>query len=75
MSEGLSSNLIIVIRYACGDLYKVKKIIRMNGYVCSGLSFNDQPGVLNAASELLIDIFGETTGQHTRCAIGVFELP
>ncbi|OVE81019.1 hypothetical protein BVY03_05005 [bacterium K02(2017)] len=68
-------NALAAVRYQCGDLDHIKKIVRLNGYVCSALSFNDQPGVLNAASDLLIDIFGEEVGQHTRCAIGVFELP
>lgn len=68
-------NCLAAIRYVCGDLDKVKKIIRLNGFVCSGIGFNDQPGVLNAASELLLEIFGEEIGQHTRCAIGVMELP
>ena len=68
-------NCLSAIRWVCGDLDKVKKIVRMNGFICSALSFNDQPKVLNAASELLIEIFGEQVGPHTRCAIGVFELP
>lgn len=68
-------NCLSAVRWVCGDLDKVKKIVRMNGFVCSALGFNDQPAVLNAASELLIDVFGDEVGRHTRCAIGVFELP
>lgn len=68
-------NALSAVRYVCHDLDKIKKIIRLNGYVCSSLGFNQQPFVLNAASELLIEIFGEKIGTHTRCAIGVFELP
>ncbi|MBF0106686.1 MAG: RidA family protein [Deltaproteobacteria bacterium] len=68
-------NALAAVKHVCGDLDKVTKIVRMNGYICSALSFNDQPAVLNAASDLLIDVFGEAIGQHTRCAIGVFELP
>lgn len=68
-------NCLSAIRYICHDLDKVKKIIRMNGYVCSALGFTEQPRVMNAASELLIEIFGEEIGAHTRCAIGAFELP
>lgn len=68
-------NCLSAVRYVCNDLDKVKKVVRLNGFVCSALSFNDHPKVLNAASELLIQIFGEEIGQHTRCAIGVFELP
>lgn len=68
-------NALSAVRHVCHDLDKIKKIIRMNGYVCTSLGFNQQPLVLNGASELLIDIFGEKIGSHTRCAIGVFELP
>src|SRR3989339_195830 len=68
-------NALSAIKFLCHDLDKIKKIIRMNGFVCSGLGFNDHPKVLNAASELLLDIFGQEVGGHTRCAMGVFELP
>ena len=68
-------NCLSAIRFVCGDLDKVKKIVRVNGYICSALTFNDQPRVMNAASELLVELFGEKIGQHTRTAIGVFELP
>jgi enamine deaminase RidA (YjgF/YER057c/UK114 family) len=69
------ANCLAAIKSVCGDLDRVKKVVRVNGYVCSALSFNDQPKVLNAASDLLIEIFGDDIGQHSRCAIGVFELP
>lgn len=68
-------NCLAAVKWACGDLDKIKKIIRMNGYVSSAIGFNDQPQVMNAASQTLIDIFGEELGQHTRCALGVLELP
>jgi len=68
-------NCLAAVKYICRDLDKIKKIVRVNGFVCSALSFNDQPKVLNAASEMLLEIFGEEEGAHTRAAIGVFELP
>ena len=68
-------NCLSAIKSVCRDLDQIKKVLRVNGYVCSALGFNDQPRVLNGASELLVDIFGEEIGQHTRCALGVFELP
>jgi enamine deaminase RidA (YjgF/YER057c/UK114 family) len=52
----------------------VKGCVRVNGYVASDRSFYEQPKVLNGASELLIDIFGEA-GRHTRVAVGVQVLP
>lgn len=68
-------NAISAVRSLVRDLDKVKKIIRLNGFVCSAIDFNDQPKVMNGASELLIDIFGQEIGSHTRCALGVIELP
>ncbi len=52
----------------------VKGCVRVNGYVASDRSFFEQPKVLNGASELLINVFGET-GRHTRVAVGVQALP
>jgi len=68
-------NCLSAIKYVCGDLDKIKQVVRLNGFVRSAPTFSDQPGVLNAASQLLLDIFGEVMGSHTRCAIGVYELP
>lgn len=68
-------NALAAIKWIIGDLNKIKKIIRMNGFVCSAVGFNDQPKVLNEASELLLDIFGDEVGSHTRTAVGVIELP
>lgn len=68
-------NCLSAIRYVCRDLDRIKKIIRLNGYVCSALGFNEQPRVMNAASEFLTELFGQEIGAHTRCAIGAFELP
>jgi enamine deaminase RidA (YjgF/YER057c/UK114 family) len=67
-------NALSQIRAALGDLDKVKKFIRLSGYVNSDPSFTDQPKVINAASDLLADIFGDA-GKHSRVAIGVSSLP
>jgi len=68
-------NCLSAIRWAIGDLNKIKKCVRLNGYVCSAIGFNDQSKVINAASDLLIQIFGEENGTHSRASIGVLELP
>ena len=68
-------NCLSAIRWAIGDLNKIKKCVRLNGYVCSAIGFNDQSKVINAASDLLIQIFGEENGAHSRASIGVLELP
>lgn len=57
-----------------GNLDKIERIVRVIGYVRSAKGFGEQPLVMNGASELLIEIFGER-GKHARAALGVSELP
>lgn len=59
---------------ALGGLERVTQVLRVNGYVASAPGFNDQPKVLDAASKMLVDVFGEA-GRHARSALGVAELP
>ncbi len=56
------------------DLEAVSRCIRLNGYVASAADFHEQPAVMNAASDLIREIFGES-GIHTRTAVGVSALP
>ena len=67
-------NALSHIKAALGDLDRVRKFIRLSGYVNSDPTFTDQPKVINAASDMLADIFGHA-GKHTRLAIGVSNLP
>ncbi len=67
-------NLIAVLKQALGTLDNVKKIVRLTGYINTYPGFHDHPKVLDAASELLVEVFGEA-GKHSRVAIGVVELP
>lgn len=67
-------NALSIIRNHLGSLDKIKKCIRLNGYIASADNFTEQPKVLNAASDLLVEILGES-GKHTRTAIGVYVLP
>ena len=67
-------NALSVVRAELGDLNKVKRVVRLSGYVASATGFNQQPAVLNAASEILAKVFGDE-GLHSRIAIGVSELP
>ena len=57
-----------------GDLARVTQCVKLSGYVASAPDFIDQPKVLNTASELLRDIFGDR-GKHARVAVGVPVLP
>lgn len=62
------------VEAALGSLDRVTRILKVNGYVASARDFNAQPKVLDAASDLLVEIFGEA-GRHARAAVGVAELP
>jgi len=57
-----------------GGLDGISGIVKVTGFVASAPGFNDQPGVLNGASELLGEVFGDA-GLHARSAVGIAELP
>ena len=67
-------NALAQIKACIGNLDKVTRIVRVEGYVQSAEGFNNQAQVLNGASELLVQAFGDA-GKHTRIAVGVNELP
>ncbi len=68
-------NLLPHLKEACGgDLDRVTRCIEIGGFVNSAPDFTDHPSVLNGASELLVEVFGEA-GRHTRFAVGVATLP
>ena len=70
---GLS--IIAQAKNACnGDLSKIKSCIKLTGFVNSIDMFTDQPKVINGASDLMVDIFGNN-GMHTRAAVSVNSLP
>lgn len=74
-SEQCTMNIISQLNeLTSGDLSKIEKIINITGYVACTNNFTEQHLVLNAASNLLIDIFG-TTGRHARVAVGCSSLP
>ena len=65
---------LAVLKQALGDLSKVKRIVKVNGYVNSESDFYDHPKVINGYSDLMVQIFGEK-GKHARTALGVNALP
>lgn len=67
-------NILAQIKREVGNLEKVSKIIRLSGFVNSSAEFYQHPKVINAASDLLFEIFGEK-GKHSRIAVGVASLP
>jgi len=68
-------NLIAQVKAACGgDLDKVVRVVKLTGFVAAGAAFNDQPKVINGASDLMVQIFGDA-GRHCRAAVGSPSLP
>lgn len=67
-------NCLAVVKSLIGSLDKVERIVKVTGFVNSAAGFNGQPQVVNGASELLGQIFGDA-GKHARSAVGVSELP
>jgi enamine deaminase RidA (YjgF/YER057c/UK114 family) len=65
---------LAVLRRELGSLDKVAEVLSVNGYVNAAPGFGDSPAVMNGASDLLVEVFGEA-GQHVRAAVGVSALP
>jgi enamine deaminase RidA (YjgF/YER057c/UK114 family) len=67
-------NMLSALRAYLGDLDRVKNVVKVQAFVNSKTGFNQQHIVVNAASQLLYDVFGEA-GRHSRTAVGVNQLP
>lgn len=68
-------NLLAQLKVACsGDLDRVVRCVRMGGFVNCGPDFMEQPKVVNGASDLMVEVFGDA-GKHARTAVGVAALP
>ena len=68
-------NLIAQMKAACeGDLRRIKRVVKINGFVQAGPGFFDIPKVINGCSNLMVEAFGEA-GRHARSAVGVYRLP
>ena len=67
-------NLLAQLKKICGNLDKVKGCVKITGYVNSIDSFVDQPKIINGASDLISQVFGDK-GKHTRAAVSVNSLP
>ena len=67
-------NLLAQIKRELGSLDKVTKIVRLSGFVNSDIEFYQHPKVINAASDLFFEVFGNK-GKHSRIAVGVACLP
>jgi enamine deaminase RidA (YjgF/YER057c/UK114 family) len=67
-------NALAAVKEEAGSLENVRRVVKVTGYVASAAGFNGQPGVMNGASDLIGELFGEK-GHHARTAVGVAELP
>jgi len=67
-------NALAVLEVALGSLDRISRVLTVTGYVASTPEFHEQPAVVDGASAVLFDVFGDA-GRHTRSAIGVAALP
>src|SRR5687768_6941234 len=67
-------NALAAVASVTGDLSAVRRVVKVVGFVASAPGFTGQPGVINGASELLGEVFGDA-GRHARSAVGVAVLP
>ena len=67
-------NILAQVRSALGTLDRVAQVIKLTGFVASAGDFADHPKVINGASDLMVDVFGDK-GRHTRAAVGASSLP
>ena len=73
-ARGCAINLLAQLKAALGDLDKVVRVVRLGGFVNSAPDFLDGPKVLNGASDLMVQVFGDK-GRHARTTVGVAALP
>lgn len=66
--------LMSTIKNSIGDLDKVRRVVKLVGFVNCSEDFRDQPKVVNGASDLFVTVFGER-GRHARSAVGMYQLP
>jgi enamine deaminase RidA (YjgF/YER057c/UK114 family) len=69
-----AANVLRLVRQELGSLDRVARVIRLTGYVNSDPDFTDQHLVINGASQLMLDVFGDD-GWHARSALGMAQLP
>lgn len=67
-------NALAALLNAIGDLEKIRRVVKLDGFVACDPDFTEHPQVINGASDLLVELMGEH-GRHTRAAVGVASLP
>jgi enamine deaminase RidA (YjgF/YER057c/UK114 family) len=74
LARACALNALAAVRAEVGSLDEVVRVVKVLGFVASDPSFTGQPAVVNGASELLVQVFGDA-GAHARSAVGVAALP
>jgi enamine deaminase RidA (YjgF/YER057c/UK114 family) len=74
LARAVAIDLLASARAALGTLDTIA-VVKLTGFVHSAPTFTEQPAVINGASDLFVDVFGEERGRHARSAIGVAQLP
>ncbi len=67
-------NVLAALKAELGELARVRRVVKVTGFVASAPDFHDQPKVINGASELFMAVFGDA-GRHARSAVGMAALP
>lgn len=67
-------NVLAVLAAELGSLQRVRRVVRLTGFIASAPGFHQQAAVMNGASDLIGHVFGDA-GRHSRAAVGVAELP
>ena len=67
-------NMLAQAKAAVGELDRIAQVVRLTGFVNAAPEFTDHPQVINGASDLMVEVFGDK-GRHTRAAVGVSSLP
>ena len=75
MARFIGLELISTIKASVGDLDRVKRIVKVVGFVNCPDDYGDQPEVLNGCSDLMEEVFGSERGTHARSAVGTNSLP
>ncbi len=73
-ARNVALNCLASVKATLGDLNKVKRVVKLLGMVNCTEDFKDQPKVINGASDLLVEVFGDA-GRHARSAVGMQSLP
>jgi enamine deaminase RidA (YjgF/YER057c/UK114 family) len=73
-AELCALNILAQVKAAVGDLDRIVRVVRLNGFVAATADFKEHPQVINGASDLFGAALGER-GRHSRCALGVASLP